>query len=136
MDQNVSRKRTVSFKRMFVMFFVASLSVGTLKAGNKMDFYDELTVTPMGIIDGDIAFTLRYDNPAGDKLQVTLRDKDGNRLYHKLLNSTNLKKTFKLPSEVDTVYLTVTNTKDNSEKRFQITSKQSLVEKVLVTSVE
>jgi len=128
--------KRVSIKKLFVTLLVMLSTFTASQAAFSDEFSDDLTVTPMGIVNGEMAFTLKYNNVDGDKVEIILTDKEGERLYRKTSNDTSLNTTFKLPSDIETVYLTVTNTKDNTQKKFQISSRQRVVDKLIIVSVQ
>ena len=138
MDQNFSMSglRSASCKAiiasLFIMFSFSSYAGNVFTGG-----YNEpgVNVTSSGVVNGEMTFRLNYENETADVLEIIITDNQGNRLYRKLSTDKKLNTTFRIPAEVGTVYLTVTNTKDRTQKRFQISSQERIVEKVVIGSV-
>ena len=138
MDQNFSKSHSgsVSFKAiiasLFIMFSVSAFAGKSFTGG-----YNEpgVHVTSSGVVNGEMTFRLNYENESADVLEIVITDNQGNRLYKKLSAERKLNTAFRIPAELGTVYLTVTNTKDRTQKRFQISSQERIVEKVVIGSV-
>lgn len=93
----------------------------------------EIDVTPKGIVQDAMIFNLNFNNANGDTLDIKIIDENGTKVYKEIFTGKVLNKTFKVDSEFGTVSLFIVNTKDNSEHKFVITTKEG--EKVLITSV-
>src|SRR4051812_17103622 len=81
---------------------------------------NEATFTSLGVVKGEIVFKLTYENVNGDNLEVVLLDKDGSRLYRQVFTDKNLNRTFKVPSEVESFVVRVTNLTTKEEQKFQV----------------
>ena len=92
-------------------------------------------VTPLGIQDGDMVFKIKTANANADKLYITLSDKDGLTLYKGIFSDKNLTKTFKVPAEVGSLNLVVTNLTDKSVERYEIANEKKFVEELVITTV-
>ncbi|MEO6915825.1 MAG: hypothetical protein ABI151_09395, partial [Chitinophagaceae bacterium] len=70
-----------------------------------------------------------------EKLYVTLTDRDGLTLYKGIFSEKNLAKTFKIPTEVGSLSLVVTNPKDKSFERYEISNEKRVIDKLVIASV-
>lgn len=95
----------------------------------------EPTVTSMGVVSGQVVFNLKYDNIENENVEVALTDKDGNRFYRQVFSDKNLNKTFKVPAEVESFVVKVTNLKTKAEQRFEISTQHQFYQEVTVKSV-
>ena len=95
----------------------------------------DITVTPVGITNAGLVFTLKHLNSNADKIYVSLADKYGDRLYSEMLTGKNLDKTFKVNSEVGTVVLVVTNTRTKAQEKFEISPRTRMVEDLSISNV-
>ncbi|MBE7171859.1 MAG: hypothetical protein INR73_14825 [Williamsia sp.] len=95
----------------------------------------EITVTPVGVNNSELVFNLKHLNPGADKIFVTLSDKYGDRLYSEQVNTKNFDKTFKVNSEVGTVFLVVTNIRTKAQEKFEISPRTRMVEDLSVNNV-
>ena len=95
----------------------------------------EIAVTSMGVTNGEMLFNLKYDNASESKLSIVLTDERGQVLYKEIVDSKTVNKTFKTSADLGTVILTVTNTKDKTKRKFEISNEKRYVEEVLITNV-
>jgi hypothetical protein len=138
MDQKSSKSvfKSVSIKAFLATFFIM-LASASFTGATEIGLSNEtgVTITSTGVVNGEMVFTLKYDNEHADVLEIAITDNQGNRLYRKLSSDKKLSTTFKVPADLGTVYLTVTNAKDKTQKRFQISAQERVVEKVVIGSV-
>ena len=126
---------TTSIKKIFFVSAICLAGFMTVNAAGKTDSSDkEPTLTTMGVVNGEMSFTLKYDNTPGDRLEVVLTDKEGNRLFQKIFRDKNLNKTFKVEPDIKSLTLTVTNLSSKAEQKFEIFNLTRTIEKVIVTS--
>ncbi len=95
----------------------------------------EAAITSLGVTNGEMTFNIKCDNANGDKISIVLSDDRGMVLYKEIIDSKNVNKTFKTSSEIGTVIVTVTNTKDKTKQKFEISSEKRYVEELVVTAV-
>src|SRR5688500_17972710 len=111
MDQKSSKSvfKSVSIKAFLATFFIMLASVSFTRAG-EIGLLNEsgVTITSTGVVNGEMVFTLKYENEHADVLEIAIFDARGNRLYRKLSSDKKLSTTFKVPADLGTVYLTVT----------------------------
>ena len=116
---------------LIMLFSISASNAANIGLFNEAD----VTISSRGVVNGEMIFTLKHENPDADELEISISDNQGQRLYRKMSNDKKLSTTFKVPADLGTVYLTVTNTKDKTQKRFQISAQERLVEKVIIGSV-
>jgi hypothetical protein len=123
-------------KKTVLTVFVVTSTLFAAKAGNHLQDKDkDIAVTSMGVTNGEMAFNLKYDNANEYKLSIVLSDDRGLVLYKEIIESKNINKTFKTSSDVGTVILTVTNTKDKTKQKFEISNEKRYVEELLITNI-
>jgi len=126
---------TTSIKKIFFVSAICLAGFMTVNAAGKTDSSDnEPILTTKGVANGEMSFNLKYHNATGDRLEVVLTDKEGNRLYEQTFRDKNLNKTFKVESDIKSLTLTVTNLNSKDEQKFEIFNHSRTVEKVIVTS--
>ena len=94
-----------------------------------------MSITSLGVTNGEMTFNLKYENANEDKLSIVLSDERGLILYKEIVDSKNVNKTFKTSSELGTVIVTITNTKDKTKKKFEISNEKRYVEELMITNV-
>jgi hypothetical protein len=121
---------------MFTALMVFS-SLFAAKANNPgpVNKEKEVSITSLGVNNGEMAFTVKCANEAEDKLSIVLSDAQGMVLYKETIGSKNLNKTFKTSTEIGTVIVTVTNTKSRLRQKFEISNEKRYVEELMITSV-
>jgi hypothetical protein len=128
--------KSASIKAFLATFFIM-LASASFTGATEIGLLNEsgVTITSTGVVNGEMVFTLKYDNEQAALLEIAITDQEGNRLYRKLSSDRKLSTTFKVPADLGTVYLIVTNAKDKTQKRFQISAHERVVEKVVIGSV-
>ena len=96
---------------------------------------NDVTITSLGVVSGEMIFKLKYENVNGDNLEVILIDKEGNRLYRQVFTDKNLNRTFKVPAEVESFTVRFTNLKTKEEQKFEVKTQVRTIEEVSVNSV-
>lgn len=119
----------------------ALIIVGTLFAANAGDHVrenkeKEVAVTSLGVTNGEMAFNLKLANSTEVKLSIVLSDESGLVLYKEIVESKSINKTFKTASDVGLVILTVTNLKDKTKQKFEISNEKRYVEEMQITNVQ
>src|SRR3954462_11228644 len=126
-----SNSTRVSIKKSFLMMAICLMGVMSASAFSSHDPLEkDPTVTSVGIVSGELIFNVKYDNAAGDKLEVVLTDRDGSRLYRQIFTDKNLVKTFRVPADIQTVYVRVTNLTSKNEQKFEVSAMQRTIEEV------
>ena len=93
------------------------------------------TLTSLGVVSGEMMFNLKCENLNGDKVEVVLTDSQGTRLYRQIYTDKNLNKTFRVPVDVEKLVVRVTNLKDKTQQKFEVTTQRRTIEDVIVKSL-
>ncbi|MEO5997316.1 MAG: hypothetical protein ABIN89_11270 [Chitinophagaceae bacterium] len=139
MERNHTKLTAKNFsvrKSVLTALIIAS-TLFTASAGKPSPVNEEkeIAVTSMGVNNGKMVFNLKYANASEDKLSIILTDDRGMVLYKEIVDNKNVNKTFKTSAEVGTVILTVTNTKNKTKRKFEISNEKRYVEEVMITNV-
>ena len=82
-------------------------------------------------------FQVKYDNEAGDKFAVVVRDQDNNVLFQEYYTDKKFDKKFALPKvDNNKVIFQIKNVKDNAIQTFEVNTNTRLVEEVIVKRVD
>ena len=127
--------KTVNTLKKSILVIALALGFTTANAAGTPVAEKEPTVTSMGVVSGQVVFNLKYDNIENENVEVALTDKDGNRFYRQVFTEKNLNKTFKVPAEVESFVVKVTNLKTKAEQRFEISTQHQFYQEVTVKSV-
>jgi hypothetical protein len=123
-------------KSSLLVLAIAVISFNTVQASPITGApVNEVTLTSMGVVSGEMIFKLKYENVNGDNLEVVLTDRDGNRLYRQVFTDKSLNRTFKVPAEVESFIVKFTNLKTKTEQKFEVKTQVRTVEEVSVNSV-
>ena len=126
---------TTSIRKMFLIVAISLAAFATVNATGIPDSSDnEAILTTMGVDNGEMSFTVKYDNASGDKMEIVLKDKEGNLLFQQTLKDKKVKKTFKIEADIKAVTLTLVNLNSKVEQKFEIINHTRTIEKVIVTS--
>jgi len=138
MERNHSKLTSnFSVRKSILTAFIVAGTLFTAYAGKHSPVMEEkdIAVTSLGVTNGEMVFNLKYDNAMEAKLSIVLRDERGQVLYKEIVGSKTINKTFRTSSEVGTVILTVTNIKDKTNKKFEISNEKRYVEEVMISNV-
>jgi len=93
-----------------------------------------VSVKYLGSHDDYLSFLVKYDNVAGDRFDVSLREHDGSVLYKGVFTDKNFQKTFVIPKpDRGTVTFIIRNLRTNEVNSFEANTK--LVEEMVVKQV-
>lgn len=140
MEQTTSKSLTPvsNFKKLALTAIIAGFSITSFSAPlpELLVPADSLVqVTSLGIQEGEMVFRIRTENSNENRLYIVLQDKDGVALYKGMFSEKNLSKTFKVPAEVGSLSLIVTNLKDKSVERYEIANERKTIEELVITTV-
>lgn len=124
-------------------FFVLSIVVASAVSANAQQaFYASnanpgvAAVTYLGSEGDQMSFRLKFDNESGEKFAVTIVDSDGTVLFDEIFNDKKFNKVFKTPAEIGKLTFSISNPKNKSQKKIEISTEKRLVEEVYVTKVD
>jgi hypothetical protein len=86
---------------------------------------------------GQGIFNVQYNNAAGSRFTVCVKDADGNQLYQNVYTDKKFDKNFRLaePDSYGKLIFVIRNLADNSVQRFEVVASSHLVEDVDVREV-
>jgi hypothetical protein len=86
---------------------------------------------------GQGIFNVQYNNAAGSRFTVCVKDADGNQLYQNVYTDKKFDKNFRLaePDSYGKLIFVIHNLADNSVQRFEVVASSHLVEEVDVREV-
>lgn len=124
-----------TFKTLAVATLLAAFSVSSFAAPVPPN--DNLVqLTSLGVQEGEMVFKIRTSNPSQDKLYIAINDSEGLNIYKGIFSDKNLAKTFKVPAELGSLTVVVTNLKDKSVERFEISNEKKTIEELVITTVK
>lgn len=125
-----------TMKKLLLTAFLIGNSIfisyaGPVRPGDKNK---EVAVTSLGVSEGKVKFNLKCQNADGDKFYVELMDTEGNKLYKEMFTDKHFNKTFVASSDLGKIFLIVTNVKDKSRHKFEISTEERIVQEVSIIS--
>jgi hypothetical protein len=87
---------------------------------------------------GQGIFNVQYNNAAGSRFSVCVKDADGNQLYQNVYTDKNFDKNFRLadPDNYGKLIFVIQNLADKSVQRFEVVASSHFVEEVDVREVQ
>ena len=136
-SQFFKSSKSVFMKKSVLTALIVVSTLFAARADNNfpVDKGKEAAITSLGITNGEMAFNIKCDNANADKISIVLSDDRGMVLYKEIIDSKNVNKTFRTSSEIGTVIVTVTNTKDKTKQKFEINNEKRFVEELVITTV-
>jgi hypothetical protein len=116
-------------------FFVSVLTIASVLAVSAKTtpvIKDPATVNYIGSVDDQLSFLMNYENESGEKFIVTILDSRGESLFEGVFSDKKFSRIFKVPVEAGNTTFVISDYKNKSEKKFQVTSVRRLVEEVVV----
>ena len=94
------------------------------------------SVKHIGNPDGTAVFQVQYDNQAGDKFSVIIKDNDGNVIYQDTYSDRKFDKKFQLPQgETDKLKFIIKGPKNNTIQSFEVNTNTRVIEEIIVKKV-
>ena len=124
-----------TFKTLAVATLLAAFSISSFAAPVPPN--DSLVqLTSLGVQEGEMVFKIKTANLSQDKLYVVINDSDGLNIYKGIFSEKNLSKTFKVPAELGSLTLVITNLKDKNVERYEIANEKKTIEELVITTVK
>ena len=98
----------------------------------------EVVIKYVGALDEKPVFQIEFDNKEGENFILSLKDEDGNIIFHERFKDKRFSKKFQLDrSDLDNVKLimTVYSLKDKQSQVFEINKNIRVVQDVFVTKL-
>jgi len=92
-------------------------------------------VVYLGSGDEQMAFNMKYENAAGTKFLLTVRDSEGEILFDQVFTDKKFNKTFKVPAEMGKLSFVIRDLKTKQQQKIEINTERRFVEEVSVTKV-
>ncbi|WP_157473857.1 hypothetical protein [Flavihumibacter petaseus] len=135
---NTSIKRIAAFGALVLALV---FTAGTANAnGEKVKDANRIPVDVryVGSINQQPVLEVAYDNPAGEAMNITLRDLDGNVLYTGSFTDKKIAKRFQFDNQGSDdikIKLTVSQGKKSQTEIFQINRNSQVIEQVVVAKL-
>ena len=116
-------------------FFVSSLvilSVVGASAQPTTVTSPAASVSYLGTSNEQLSFLMNYENETAEKFVVSIVNKDGEVLFEGVYTDKKFSKTFKLPTDAGNVTFSISNFRNKSEKKFQVTVERRITEEVVI----
>jgi len=95
-----------------------------------------VSVKHIGNPDGTVVFQVQYDNQAGNKFTLIIKDNDGNVIYQDTYSDKKFDKKFQLPQgETDKLQFIIKGPKNNTIQTFEVKTHSRMIEEVVVRKV-
>ena len=125
------------FIASFGKFFLAGsflLIISSAHAQSTERTDETATVMYLGAQDDMLVFNVSYDNPAGGKIQILIKDQDGSTVYQNAFTEKTIYKQFRLPkSDRARVVFVIRDFRDaDIVKTFDINVNSRVVREVAV----
>lgn len=133
MKSNTHSVKTI-LRNAFFVSALTVLSVISVHAQKTTDTTNAVaSVSYLGSANDQMSFGMKYENETGEKYAITIIDSEGITLYDGTFSEKKFNKTFKVPAEIGNLTFIISNAKNRSEKKFQVTTERRIVEEVYVT---
>ncbi|AXY76902.1 hypothetical protein D3H65_24225 [Paraflavitalea soli] len=94
------------------------------------------SVKHIGNPEGSVVFQVQYDNQAGEKFFLIIRDNDGNVIYQDTYSDKKFDKKFQLPQgETDKLQFIIKGPRNNTIQTFEVKTHSRMIEEVVVRKV-
>ena len=95
------------------------------------------TVKYVGTDENSYVFNVHYNNDNGDRFLLRITDREGNVLFTQTYAGKKFDRRFRLMKDAiqGQLNFSIKNLKDNSVQTFQVTTKEQVVEDVVVKKV-
>lgn len=123
-------------------FFAFTVTAILLSASASLQAQSGEVVKPaairhLGNTTETMNFQVKYDNEAGEKFAVVVRDQDNNVLFQEYYTDKKFDKKFSLPKvDNNKVIFQIKNVKDSAVQTFEVNTNTRLVEEVIVKRVD
>ncbi len=123
-------------------FFAFTVTAILLSASASLQAQSSETVAPaairhLGNTNETMNFQVKYNNEAGNKFVVVVRDQENNILFQEHYTDKKFDKKFSLPKvDNNKVIFQIKNVKDNSIQTFEVNTNIKMVEEVIVKRVD
>jgi hypothetical protein len=96
---------------------------------------DSATVTFIRSEDRQAFYSVKFNNPAGEKFDVLVTDADGFKLYQSSWSDKNFSRVFRVPMDNGKVIIQIIGAKNKVEHKFELATESRVVDDVYVTKM-
>ena len=119
------------------MLIIAQVAAAQTKAVAIMEpVIGTATVKHIGNPSGTMVFQVQYENLAGEKFALIIKDNDGAVLFQDVYIDKNFDKKFQLPKgDADKLKFIIKGIRNNNVQTFEVNTQTRLVEEIVVKRV-
>ena len=96
---------------------------------------DPAYVNFLRVQNGQLFFTVKFNNPNGRRFDIVVNDAWGENLYHGNFTGKDFGKVFRAPAELGKLYVSIRPYGQKAEHKFEISSESRLVQDIYVTAM-
>jgi len=133
---NIARKFFAGNILAAVLFLSVQANAATTHINNNKEGDNKVQVKYTGSSDDALIFTVKYDNPSGNKFDISFVDENGEVIYQDTFRDKNFVKRFSVPkSEYKKLAIIVKGQNDTAEQKFDIKIESRQVENVTIAKL-
>jgi hypothetical protein len=128
---------TINFRSAFL---ILSIAVLTSLSSFAQDSTSTVAAEPayvnfLRVTNGQLFFTVKFNNPGGRRFDIVVNDSDGENLYRGNFSGKEFGKVFRAPAELGKLYISIRPYGQKTEHKFEISSESRLVQDIYVTAM-
>ena len=128
---------TINFRRAILFLALVFMTSFTSFAQDSTSTVaaDPAYVNFLRVTNGQLFFTVKFNNPSGRRFDIVVNDADGENLYRGNFNGKEFGKVFRAPAELGKLYVSIRPYGQKAEHKFEISSEARLVQDIYVTAM-
>ena len=87
------------------------------------------------VTNGQLFFTVKFNNPSGRRFDIVVNDAYGENLYRGNFSGKDFGKVFRAPAELGKLVVTIRSFATKAEHKFEISSEARVIREAYVTAM-
>lgn len=126
-----------TIKSAFLFLAIIFLTSFASVAQDKTTASDETAfVNFLKVQEGQLYFTVKFNNSLGRRIDITINDAFGENLYQGNFSGKDFGKVFRAPAELGKLVVTIRSYATKAEHKFEISSEARVIQGAYVTALK
>lgn len=124
-----------SFGKKTIMMLLTVMVTLTATANvpdSAFDDEENASVKCLKMEEGQVYFSVKFENADGGRFDVLVNDVNGDNLYRATFTGKNFNKVFRAPVENGKLVIIIRDSKDKTNHKFELSTESKMVEQILV----
>jgi len=117
---------------LLLMAVLITLTSATAKVSDSTIDDENATVSCLKMEEGQVYFSVKFENADGGRFDVLVNDVNGDNLYRATFTGKNFNKVFRAPVENGKLVIVIRDSNNKTTQKFELATESKMVQQIYV----